>query len=626
MGCRFVSAVWPLGLALGVVAIVAPGAAAQDDRGAELESSALVIGGDGDDGIRVDTLSGAGIPAWDGAPALLIVAGLDATRPADREVARGVLERLRDLEPEALRGKTIYVISEANARGLRRAAPGGEVVDGFGGVLAPIDDDRDRRVDEDPPSDINGDGVVTMMRFRPAPGSGVEPTHVIDGDDPRVLREPEDGERATHALVVEGLDADGDGRIAEDGPEGVELTKNFPYRWPEFRDRAGRFALDQPETRAIAEFMLSRPNIVAVIVYGPHDTLVTAPPVGQTDDTGRVPLGLLEDDEAWHEELAEAFREATDLSATPAHSNEGSLHGWAYAHLGAASLATPAWTPPQSDDEGDEAEEAPAAPAAPAAGAGDDRMSTQQIRELVAQWEDAGEAERAGMMEEFQKLPASERQRVMTIAQGGDDPDPPGGEGAAPAPPRGGGLDDAAWLAYSDRWRAGEGFVAWTAFDHPELGEVEIGGFRPGFKANAPSRDLPGVIEAQASFVETVLAAFPEVTIGAPAVEALGGGVYRVSVRVTNDGLLPTRTAMGVRTARLAPMRLRPDVERDRIVAGEPVVTIESIEGGGGTVDAEWMVRARPGSSFPLTLECQTLGTKTVTVEVPRTGAEEGTR
>ena len=34
------------------------------------------------------------------------------------------------------------------------------------GNLTPFDDDNDGRVDEDPPEDLNGDGLITLMRVK----------------------------------------------------------------------------------------------------------------------------------------------------------------------------------------------------------------------------------------------------------------------------------------------------------------------------------------------------------------------------------------------------------------------------------------------------------------------------
>src|SRR5436190_1732753 len=87
----------------------------------------------------------------------------------------------------------------------------------------PGDTARDRRIDEDGPMDMNGDGVITQMRIK-NPRAGLVPglvaTEIAEADDPRLLRRADagKGERPEWAVITEGQDRDGDGLIAEDGP------------------------------------------------------------------------------------------------------------------------------------------------------------------------------------------------------------------------------------------------------------------------------------------------------------------------------------------------------------------------------------------------------------------------
>src|SRR5690606_35790650 len=122
--------------------------------------------------------------------------------------------------------------------------------------------------------------------------------------------------------IVESTDADGDGFFAEDGPGGVDLDRNFPHLWPEFRDGAGVTPLSEPESRAVAEWILAptgpgRDNIVAVLVYSPADNLLNTPPTGKMDPTGVVPLGIEERDKGVYESVGAAFKEITGMTGAP---------------------------------------------------------------------------------------------------------------------------------------------------------------------------------------------------------------------------------------------------------------------------------------------------------------------
>ena len=103
-------------------------------------------------------------------PALVIVAGLDGRHGVGAEVASMVGERVADQHAEALRGRTLYVIP----RVLLAEAPEGAPRADSGRKTKPSDADGDRRTDEDPGDDLNGDGMITMMRVAsPGPETGL---------------------------------------------------------------------------------------------------------------------------------------------------------------------------------------------------------------------------------------------------------------------------------------------------------------------------------------------------------------------------------------------------------------------------------------------------------------------
>ena len=94
-------------------------------------------------------------------PAILLVSGLDGSRPSSVAISVAAIKKLIEM-PEILKKNTFYVIPCANpdvfldtfmksdGRANRNARP--------------IDEDRDGRIDEDPARDINADGAITMMR------------------------------------------------------------------------------------------------------------------------------------------------------------------------------------------------------------------------------------------------------------------------------------------------------------------------------------------------------------------------------------------------------------------------------------------------------------------------------
>ena len=137
---------------------------------------------------------------------------------------------------------------------------------------APTDNDGDGLKDEDGPNDLDGDGSITTM-WRKDPFG----THRRDPRDPErmvpVPSEPRaDGTREYGDWSMagqEGVDDDGDGRVNEDGPGGYDMNRNFPSGWePEnIQGGAGTYPLCWPETKAMADWILSKPQIAAAQAY-----------------------------------------------------------------------------------------------------------------------------------------------------------------------------------------------------------------------------------------------------------------------------------------------------------------------------------------------------------------------
>lgn len=592
-------------------------------------------------------------------PALVVIAGVQGHHQIGVKVAEAMGELLIQNHAEALAGRTVYIVPRVNPEGLARFVSGEGPRALSGRAPVARDADRDRRIDEDPPNDLNGDGMITMMRM-PAPDDrfGIEPTHVIDADDPRIVREPGDDERATHAVMIEGVDDDGDGHFNEDGwggasGGGVDFDMHFPTHWPEHEDGAGRVPLERPETRAIVEWLQARRNIAAAIVLGPHDTVVSTPPTGKYGPAGRVPQGIEEDDAGAYSLAAEAFEEITGITGTePGPSRDGSLVQWTYADLGVYAFGTPVWVrpdlvkadepdaepeaeaeaEPEAQDAGPTPEDIEAADRADMAERGVGQMfidvlyMTEAERAgMQAQMEGMSPAEQQDLMRQYSALPADVQARLGAIMSGGSDPGPSeellasigasadaGGRGRRSSS-NAAGSGDAEWLAWIDE-RGEGGFVDWEPFEHPQLGAVEIGGFVPGVRVNPPEEQVDQLAEQQAAFAAAVLDMLPNVELGEPTVERVGGGVWRVGLTIRNTGTLPTKSAIGLKTGRLPGIVcvLDPDLDlgMNRIVSGSRAIRFDVIEGRGATERAEWLVVAEQGETVGLELRSPLFGTK----------------
>jgi murein tripeptide amidase MpaA len=95
-------------------------------------------------------------------------------------------------------------------------------------------------------------------------------------------------------------------------------------------------------------------------------------------------------------------------------------------------------------------------------------------------------------------------------------------------------------LAWNDRELGGKGFSPWTPFDHPQLGRVEIGGWRTKFTTqNPPPKFLKAECEKLLRFALAHASTAPRLEARLEA-EELSSGIRRIELTVENTGYLPT--------------------------------------------------------------------------------------
>lgn len=295
----------------------------------------------------------------------------------------------------------------------------------------PFDDDSDGKVDEDPAEDLNGDGIITMMRKK----DPEEGTIVVHPDDPRIMVRPnrEKGERGTYKIWrSEGIDNDGDGKINEDSKGGVNINRNYPAYWePAHKQRRGGvYPLSEPESRAIVEFCLVHSNIATVQSYHTSGGFLFQPLAAEKISV------IPQEDRAVFKKISEAYKKATGNESRRPYRERGPRPGpygfgifidWAYMHLGAYSGTTELWSLP-------------------------DKYDPEKQKKKKAE----GAA-------------SDEYNRSLERAK--------------------------AWFQFIDEELGGEGFVSWKSFQHPTLGKIEIGGWKKFVRSNPPPKFLKQVVE-----------------------------------------------------------------------------------------------------------------------------------
>jgi Zinc carboxypeptidase len=130
-------------------------------------------------------------------------------------------------------------------------------------------------------------------------------------------------------------------------------------------------------------------------------------------------------------------------------------------------------------------------------------------------------------------------------------------------------------LAYNDEKLGGRYFSPWKRFAHPQIGEVEIGGWHTRFWGqNPPAEHLAEECRVQMPWIISLLEKSPRLEIGRLRVVGAAEGRVRVVLEVSNTGYLPTNTTERGATGR----KTADGGVIDQIVA-PPVATI-TVKGG----------------------------------------------
>ena len=207
---------------------------------------------------------------------------------------------------------------------------------------------------------------------------------------------------------------------------------------------------------------------------------------------------------------------------------------------------------------------------------------------------------------------------------------PAGGRGAAGAQvvtmPQGRGgatpTGEAGGPSYADlrmlRWMDSEkidGFVKWTPFKHPTLGDVEIGGFKPYQTVNPPADRIPELAAGHAKFAMYLSSLFPHVKIAKTEVTAHGAGIYRIKAQIANTGYLPTSLAQGAVSRSVKPTMVELGVDPKDIIAGNERRNFITALAGSNTLQSyEWVVKGKPGSTVTLKVVSQKSGIDSTTL------------
>jgi hypothetical protein len=564
-------------------------------------------------------------------PAVFVGANFEGTMPISGEAALYLVKQLIE-KADVRKNLTWYVLPcpnpDATSRYFSRplvASPRN---------AKPHNDDMDDATDEDGPDDLDGNGIITMMRVKDPAGEWLP----VPGE-PRLLKRADwsKGEKGVYKLYTEGLDNDGDGEYNEDGPGGVDISVQFPHLFKFFSPEAGDWPGSEAESFALIKFMNDHKEIGLTFVFGSTNFCLNPPRGGRKGEADlnqiKIPerfagflgadpnktytiaevmemvkplvpegmqvnesmiasfLGLgavvnpLPEDLKFYKELADKYKEflkkakLDEKRLEPAQDKDGSFELYSYYQLGLPSFSLDFWTLPEVKEEKKEPDITP------------DKLEKMTNDEFTALGEEkvdaflksAGAPPQIKAKQLFEGLKSGQMTTKQMAEMMRQMPKPPSEEGTDPK--------EKALLAWSDKELGGKGFVIWKTFKHPTLGDVEIGGAVPFTDTTPPAAKIDALLKGQVPWVFEIAAKMARIRIGKTEVKALGGGIYTVEAWIENAGYLPYPTAMGRRNNRNVPVIVTLEGKDISIVEGKKRSLIPAIDGN-GTQSVRWIIRA----------------------------------
>jgi murein tripeptide amidase MpaA len=190
--------------------------------------------------------------------------------------------------------------------------------------------------------DVNGDGMILQMRLADETGEWK-----VSAEDPRLMvrRQPDDYQGIFYRIYPEGRvygPAEVPLRVVP--PKwGLDINRNFPANWRLEQSGAGPYPLSEPETRALAEFILKHENIAGIQAYHTTGGVIFRAFCTQSDDK------MDRHDLTAFKTIGRRGEDILGYECIPAshggwgHTRAGIFIDWVYEHRGLIGYTTELW-------------------------------------------------------------------------------------------------------------------------------------------------------------------------------------------------------------------------------------------------------------------------------------------
>ena len=154
----------------------------------------------------------------------------------------------------------------------------------------------------------------------------------------------------------------------------------------------------------------------------------------------------------------------------------------------------------------------------------------------------------------------------------------------------------------------------WEKYEHPTLGEVEIGGYVPYLETTPKPEGMDSLFQAQLPWLLQLSKKLPEIGFAGEKITELGNGIYKLEIYIGNDGYFPYPIAMGQRNGQPAPVviTLNGEVEFLEGISRTPLGSI----GGNQVKKLTWIVKANKKVNVDAKIESAVFGDQVKQIKI----------
>jgi hypothetical protein len=382
----------------------------------------------------------------------------------------------------------------------------------------PEDNDGDGLYDEDRTEDVDGDSELSTMYIVDPKGD-----YKLSPDKRQFIPVSDEKEEVLRFRRIgsEGYDNDGDGMINEDDIGGPDPNRNFPYDWnlPD----GNPYPMSEPECRNVYEFQLAHPNIFASFHY--HNTgrliMFQAPPA--LPSRPQTPEQAQRQQEYFQRRLEEMrkankYAQLFDRQVSPDYQHDMDVQT-DIVTTGARIL--------------------------------------KDYRPVIAGLSGQAHAATYYMLGAYSYLIELWGSPAFEADEDGD-----------------GRVSDDEYLKWIDTELTGEGWVMPHKVDHPDLGEIWIGGTRKKHTVRTPpARYIEEEALRNAQFVMYCASQFPKIEIDEIRVFPATDELYWIEVAIKNDRVYPTASDRAVQLKRAVKDKITVSTSKNISVVDIPQVS-----------------------------------------------------